>query len=213
MFDRNLAPDRVLLAEPLRYQSLIHHRHLARSGDLALFHQAAVQQPGSQGVHVAFADQLIDGLPAVAVRLAGDVQVCRDAAVRRQGAGFGGIHHSGERLQLGQQLAEETLLFGRGLILPLGKWQPRHQNVVRIESQVHRLQRDKGPHHDSGAGQQHQREREFDDHQRIPQPSAPEAAADAAAGILQRLDNIAARQLQRRRKPEEQRGEDGEAAG
>ena len=133
-----------------------------------------------------------------------------DSAVRRQGAGFSGIHHAGKRLQLGQQLAEETLLFCRGLILPFGKWQPRHQNVVRIESQVHRLQRDKGPHHDSGASQQHQREREFDDHQRIAQPSAPEAAADASAGILQRLDNIAARQLQRRRKPEQQRGEDGE---
>ena len=167
-----------------------------------------MQQPGSQRAQVAFADQLIDRLPAVGVRLAGDFQIRRDAAVRRQRAGFGGLHHARQRLQLGQQLAEEPLLFGRGLVLPLGERQPRHQNVVRIESQVHGLQRDEGPHHHAGAGQQHQREREFHDHQRIAQPAAPEAAAHAPAGILQRLDNIAPRQLHRRRQPEEQRRED-----
>src|ERR1017187_1946478 len=69
--------------------------------------------------------QLINRFPALAVRLAGDFQVRWDAAVRRQRAGLGGIHHSRKRLHPGQQLAEEALLLGGSLILAFGKWQPR----------------------------------------------------------------------------------------
>ena len=50
---------------------------------------------------------------------------------------------------------------------------------MRVEAQVHRLQRNKSPHHDAGAGQQDQRECQFDNHQRIPQTAAPEAAVVA----------------------------------
>ena len=153
MLDRDLSPDRVLLAEPLRHQGLIHDGNLARPGDLVFFQQAAMQQPGAQRVTVTLAHQLINRLPTFGVRLTGNFQICGDAAVGRQGTGFRGIHYSGKRLHFGQQLGEETLLFGGCFILPFGKRQPRHQDVVRIESEIYRLQRDESPHHDSRAGQ------------------------------------------------------------
>jgi len=53
--------------------------------------------------------------------------------------------------------------------------------------------------------------RQLDDYQGASQPPAPEAAAHAPAGILQRLHDIAARQLQRWREAEEQRGQHRQA--
>ena len=62
----------------------------------------------------------------------------------------------------------------------------------------------------SPAPEQHQRQRHLDDHQRVAQPPAAEAAADALAGVLQRLDEVPPRRLQRRREAEQQRGHDGD---
>jgi len=55
-------------------------------------------------------------------------------------------HDAWQRLQPWQQRPEKPLFLGDSLILASRERQPRKQDIVRIESQVHLLQTDETAH-------------------------------------------------------------------
>ena len=81
--------------------------------------------------------------------------------------------------------------FAAAVLYCFGQGQAREENVPRFEPEVDLLQPDEAAHQQSGARQQHERQRHFDHHQRAAQFAVPESAADAFARILERLHDIA----------------------
>ena len=136
-----------------------------------------------------------------------------DSAVWRQRRGFGRHDHAGQRVEPIEERPEETLLLGRGRVLAPRQRQARHQDVRGVQPEIDRLQRDEAAHEQPRADQQHQRQRDFDDDEHAAEPAAAEAAADAFAGVLERLDHVAPGRLQRRDQPEEQRRQTSPPAG
>ena len=70
------------------------------------------------------------------------------------------------------------------------------EDVVGLQSHVDALQRDKGPHRQSRAHEQHDRQRHFDDDEQIANAAALRAFPGTAAR-LQRVDHVWPRLLQR----------------
>ena len=116
------------------------------------------------------------------------------------------------RVQPPQQLAEELLLLGRGRVLAssaaaaaptrtLSGFMPRSTRCSATKLRISRPAPD----------EQHQRQRDLDDHERAAEPAAAESSAHALAGILQRLDDVAPRRLQGRQQPEQEDGQRGDA--
>ena len=95
--------------------------------------------------------------------------------------------------------------------MPFGQRQSREQQVVRLKAEIHLLHGNETPHHQPGAGEQNQRQRHLHHHQRIAQAAPAKAAADALAGVLERLHQVLPRRLQRRREAEKQRRNDRHA--
>ena len=88
---------------------------------------------------------------------------------------------AGQRLNAVEHGPEEALLLRRGRVLAARQRHAGDENVLGIEAQIDVLQRDEAAHQQPGAGEQQQRQRDFDDDQGAPQPAATEAAADALA--------------------------------
>ena len=104
-----------------------------------------------------------------------------------------------------EERSEEALLFGGGRVLASWQWNARDQNVLGVQPEIDRLQRDEAAHEQAGPHQQHQRQGHFDDDEHAAEPAAAEAAADPFAGILERFHHVAPGCLQCRHQPEEQR--------
>src|SRR5215510_7099850 len=142
------------------------------------------------------------------MRLPDYVYFAADAAKRWERSSLGRRHHAGQRMQPAQQLLVKPLFFDGRSVLAARERQAREQDVLRTEAQVHLLQLDETAHQQPSARQQHQRQRHFEHHQRVPQPSPPETAAGAFAGVFQRLDQVFSDRLQRRRQAEKHGGAD-----
>ena len=81
-----------------------------------------------------------------------------------------------------EPLEERQALLGL-VILPVGQRQLHRQQLRRVDAEIEPLQRQEAAHHEAGAGEQHERQRELDDDQRAG-PAARAHAAGAACGRL-----------------------------
>jgi hypothetical protein len=75
-----------------------------------------------------------------------DFDLAAGAAEGRQPGQDAGVGHAGESLQARHQLTEELLLGSGGPVLPPGERNARHQQIVRVEAEVHRLHLDEAHH-------------------------------------------------------------------
>ena len=77
------------------------------------------------------------------------------------------------------------------------------QQAVGSESELYILHRHECPNHQTGADQQHQRQRDLDDHQTFAQQRLPRAALQTAPCFTQRVGQIATASVQSRGETED----------
>ena len=132
----------------------------------------------------------------------------------RDGASHGDARHRGQRLAGGAIELERGVAVGE---LARARADAHRDDALGIEAGGDLLQADEASHQQAGADQQHQRDRDFRDHEEAAQP-AP-AAAEAAfalrvpAARLERGVEIDARRAQRRREAEEDAGANRDGKG
>ena len=209
--ERDLPADRILAAEVLRDERLVDDGDAAGARDVDRGQHAPAYHSQTERVGPALADQLVQARPLLGVCLARDVEIRADAAVGRQRDRLRRRDDAGQRVQARQQRLEEPLLFGGSLVGAARKRQPGDQNVVGVEPEVDALKSIEASHQQSRADQQHQRQRDLDHDERVPQPAAAEARPYTFAGALQRLDDVAPGGLRGGGQAEEQHGDDGRA--
>jgi len=91
------------------------------------------------------------------VRLADDLEVGADAAIRRQRRCLGRDNDAGQCLNAVEHGPEEALLLRSGRVLATRQRDTGNENVLRIEAQIDCSQRDEAPDQQPGANEQQQR--------------------------------------------------------
>ena len=87
-----------------------------------------------------------------------------------------------------------------------GKVHLKGQHVLGAQAKIHGREPLEAAQQQSGAGQEHEGERDLGDHEHLPEAGLPAAAARAAARLAQHAFEIRARVLQRRRQTERESG-------
>ena len=87
-----------------------------------------------------------------------------------------------------------------GRILPLRQLQCRREQIRRLDSKIEPVEREEVPHHEAGAGEQRNRERQFSNDERADQRNARAGGTEAAA-FFQDFVDVGLRDVQRRREP------------
>ena len=90
---------------------------------------------------------------------------------------------------------------------------PRGQDVARVEARIDAAERAEAAEHQAGADQQHDRQRDLADDERLADAAMPDAGADLARAVLQRLLHAAARAFERRREAADDRGRERDRGG
>jgi hypothetical protein len=91
----------------------------------------------------------------------------------------------------------------------LREWQRQlhRQQARRVDTQIHRVERQKAAHHEARAGEQHERQRKLGDEERTgPPPRMPPSGSTAPTAFLQYLADARLRHVERRRQPEKNAG-------
>src|SRR5262249_9593967 len=104
-----------------------------------------------------------------------------------------------------QNLAKENALLLCGFITALGQWSAGYQDVVRLESQVNILQREKAAHHEPGSHEKHDRKRHLRDDQSRTKASMTESGLRSLSGIFQAIMKLSSNRMDRRSQTAEQR--------
>ena len=91
---------------------------------------------------------------------------CRCSERNRQARGAGSVLDTGQNGDARQRLAEEAARLRRGRIAP-GKLHARREHAVRAEAGIDALQLQEAAHQQTGAGEQHERQRHFGDDERV----------------------------------------------
>ena len=104
--------------------------------------------------------------------------------------------------------AREQILEKRDAPLGVGiaRLRQRHtqrQHAIGPEAEIDVLHRQDGPNHQTGRDEQHQRQRDFGDHERLAKEHLPAAAGHAAARLAERGGDVLRRRVERRREPED----------
>ena len=144
--DSYLLPDWIFIRQVFFHKRLVHNRELARSAHFRFRETPSVHKLDFQHWEISLADQLKHGVPFFPVRLAGNLDVARNATVWRQRARFCSFQDTGQCFQpLQQRPVESRHLIGR--LIPV-HWQrkPRHQNMIRLQPEVHLAKRHKAAH-------------------------------------------------------------------
>ena len=97
--------------------------------------------------------------------------------IHRQRADAGGRPHAGQRADAADRVHVEARAIEAGPVFRLRQVDLHGQQIARLEARRHAHQLREAARHQSGADQQHQRERDFDDHQRAEQAAARAARA------------------------------------
>ena len=84
------------------------------------------------------------------MRFAWDIDVAGNSTIRRQGARFCGIQHAGQDCKPPQQRSIEAGNLIGGFVAVLGKGEPRHEHVVRLQAEMHLAKRDEAAHQQTG---------------------------------------------------------------
>ena len=203
--DSHLSPDGILIPQVLFHERLVHNRQLPRSIHFRFREASSVHQLDFQRRKISLADQLKHCVPFFRVRFPRNLDVARNSPIRRKRARFRRLHDTWQRFQPLQQRPVKSRHLVRRFITVHRQGKPRHQDVIRLQSQVHFSQRHKAPHQQPRAHQQRQGKPHFQHHHGVAQPPVPEPAADSLAAIPQRFIQVFARRLQRWHQPEHQR--------
>ena len=102
-------------------------------------------------------------------------------------------------------LVVERHLLGPRVVGDPGRIHESDEHVTRLEAEVGCLQFHERTHEQAAARQQHQRERDLGDDESLPQ-AAPARLRTVASAALERLGQLRAPDLQRRREAEEEAG-------
>ena len=122
-----------------------------------------------------------------------------------------GVHtdglHAGNRTDAVEQFLEE-----RGPALRIGITLLRQRNAHRqqsvcAETELHVLDRQKRPDHQTGAHQQHEGQRNFGNDQALAQECLANASRHASTGLAQRVGEVAGADVERRGQAESNAGE------
>jgi len=156
---------RILVRKVLAGERLIDHCHLRGVGRIAFVESAPLQDASADGVEEGRADAVPDRRKLAAglvfQRHAGLPVIPRHRAVKRQA----GIAHPGDLFKLPLHVAiNGGDLFGR-IAAEAGVHLGNHA-ALRLEPENLILQIAEGFHHQSRAGEQHQRNRRLQHHQR-----------------------------------------------
>ena len=89
----------------------------------------------------------------------------------------------------------------------VGDRQAQRQHVGRVEAELDVHHPEEAADEQTGADEEHERERDFDHHERAAQAAASGVGGRAASAFLHRAGKIRFRGLQRRRKPEDDSGQ------
>ena len=192
-------------AKVLVQQHLIDDRDAADADHVVPRERAAANELQLQRREVPLADQLEQRELFFRLRLADDLRLGPDAAVRRQRRRLGRRDDARQRLEPRQERLEEPLLRLRRVVDPARERQPRAENVLRVEPEIGSLELDEAAHQQPRARQEHERQRHLQDNESTAQLAATESPTDALARRPERLHHVALRGLNRRRETEEQR--------
>ncbi len=185
VFEPDVLADRIFRAEILVHEGLIDDRDAACGIHLDVGQESSANEAEAERRHVALAAQLVDRVPALGRRLAGNLDLRSNSPIRRQRRGRCRSDDAGQRLQPRQQRLEESLLVGRRVVLAARERQPGDENVVGVQPEIHALHDDEAAHQQPGRGEQRQRQRDLGDDQAVAKPVAAESSAHALARILQ----------------------------
>ena len=192
--DADRLAQRIFSREVAIGERLVDHRHPRRRRDVFLVNRASAQQPDAERVEhlrvdlVQIGDRLLAGLRR---RAADDLERMRPH-VQRQPADHAGASHARQRPHAREQLVVEDLgLRGdevgvlRGLVevLRAAEEDVGGQQPVGVEAGQIALLPEEAAHHQTGADEEHHRERDLHDQERAPR--AATAAARSARTFLQ----------------------------
>ena len=111
------------------------------------------------------------------------------------------IARDGDRLNLGvgaqplfETLVEREPLLDRR-ILAIGQHQLHGEQMRGLDADVESIQREEAAHHEAGAGQQHERQRELPDDERAGPPSRSHARRARAAALFQHFVHVGLRHV------------------
>ena len=123
---------------------------------------------------------------------------CADADVARgrKRSGRACCFHAGKRREFRNQLREETRRRFVIRELRFGQTDPERQRPRRIHSDVRLLQKHEAAHHQAGADEKNECERDLGDDERIAHSLALRAAGASASTFLQRIDQLRVRGLE-----------------
>ena len=190
--DSHLPADRVFVPQVFLYEHLVHNGQLARSVHFRFREPPSVHEPNLQNGKISFADQLKHGVPFFCVRFTRNFDVAGNPAIRGQRAGFGGFDHTRQSFQPLQQRAVKSHHLVRGLVALHGQRKPCHQNMIRLQAELHVAKGDKTSRQKSRGNQQRQGKPHFQHNHGVAQPAVTESPADALSAIPQRLIQILA---------------------
>ena len=198
-------PDWAFAGQIFARERLVHHRDVPCVLDLRLAEGPPFLERDSQHAKIFLADELKQGLRLLRVRFSGDFHPAFAATIRRKVARRRRTHHSRQGLHPREQRPEESGRLVRVLVAVPGQGQHRPKHLIRAHAEIDVPLGDKTPHQQSRTDQQRQRQRDFHHHQRVTERPAAEPAADALAAVAQRIVDVTAGRLQRRRQTKDQR--------
>src|SRR4030095_5366257 len=102
----------------------------------------------------------------------------------------------------GDEIVEERALLNRAWIARVRQRQIDRENSIRRVARTDALERDERAHHEAGAKDEHERQRDLTDHERPPQPRMPHGH-ERPLSLLQDRGQIDVAHLKYRRKAEE----------
>ena len=163
----NPPADRIFIGKMQLRELLVDDRALAAGHAVFVSEAAAADERQADRVEIPRIDRQhrdFGRLLALLERLAVERQAPHEAALQGHVAGDGHGLDARVRLEpLLNLLIERQALF-ECRVLPFGQRQPHHQQLRRVHAQVHAVHRQEVAHHEAGACQQNNGQREFGNH-------------------------------------------------
>ena len=116
------------------------------------------------------------------------------------------VLHTGERAESSEDGIGEDAALLEARVALLRQLCSHGQQVARLDPDVERVQLQEAAHHQPGAGEQHERQRQLGDHHHRGQPARTAAAGGAATTFFEDVVDVGPRDLKRGRQAEEDAG-------